>query len=116
MSVAPSFDVAMDTVQENPDIELLVTDLHLGDGKLRTEVVLHVTKALGLPAKTVLITGDTSTVMRSIAHNGQIRLASKPIKADELLLSLKEQSETLLGQLRLQPALGGEAHAALLKI
>ncbi len=97
VSVASSFDVAMDKARENPDVELLVTDFHLGDGRLGTEVVNHVTEILGRPVNTVLITGDTSNAMKSVANNSHIRLASKPVKADEFLLVLKEQSEALPG-------------------
>lgn len=95
VSVAVSFEAAMNKVRENPDIELLVTDFHLGDGRLGTEVARHVTEALGRVINTVLVTGDTSSAMKSVADGSHIRLTSKPIRADEFLLVLREQSETL---------------------
>ncbi|HEY6926779.1 MAG TPA: CHASE3 domain-containing protein [Steroidobacteraceae bacterium] len=93
VSVAASFDAAIDKVRESNDIDVLVTDFHLGDGRLGTDVARAVTEALGRTVRTVLITGDTSSAMRSIAQDSHIRLASKPIKADELLSVLRKQTE-----------------------
>jgi hypothetical protein len=43
-----------------------------------------VQEVLGRSVKTVLITGDTSSAMSQVANNSSVRLASKPIRADEL--------------------------------
>ena len=39
---------------------------------------------------TVLITGDTSSAVKELRHDDNVRMASKPINADELLALLRE--------------------------
>ena len=39
--------------------------------------------------KAVLMTGDTSSAMRELAMESSVKVASKPIKAEELLALLK---------------------------
>jgi hypothetical protein len=49
--------------------------------------------ALGSELKALLITGDTSSVVRKISQDSSLRIISKPVNADEMLGLL----ETLLG-------------------
>ncbi|HTT01313.1 MAG TPA: CHASE3 domain-containing protein [Steroidobacteraceae bacterium] len=95
VTTASSHDAAVEKARGNPDVELVVTDLHLDDGKLGTEVIRSVREALGHRVKVVLITGDTSTKAGDIAHDRDVRLMSKPIKADELLLILSTLTDDL---------------------
>ena len=44
---------------------------------------------LNRPVNAVLMTGDTSTAMREVPLDTNVRVASKPIKADELLGLIK---------------------------
>jgi hypothetical protein len=44
---------------------------------------------LGFRLKAVLMTGDTSTEVRDLPRDGYLRIASKPIRAEELLTLLR---------------------------
>ena len=90
VSVASSLAEALQSARENPDVDLLVTDYHLGGSETGTQVLASLRKQLGLPVKAVLITGDTSSAMRDLAVDDRVRVASKPIKADELLAMMRE--------------------------
>jgi two-component system CheB/CheR fusion protein len=70
--------------------ELLITDYHLRDGETGTQVISALRAALGGSFKSVLVTGDTSTAIREIPHDPNMRIASKPVRAEELLKLLRE--------------------------
>jgi PAS domain S-box-containing protein len=82
---------ALRSAQEIRGFDLLVTDYHLGGGETGTQVISRLRESLGAPLKAVLITGDTSSAIKEIAFDPHLRVASKPVKANELL--------TLLGTL-----------------
>jgi two-component system, sensor histidine kinase len=75
--------------------DLLITDYHLKDGELGTEIIATLRRRWGPNLKAVLITGDTSAGIKELSgnpHSGDphLRIASKPIDADELLTLLWE--------------------------
>ena len=80
---------ALQHVGEGHGIDLLVTDYHLRDGELGTQVIAALRESLALPVKAVLMTGDTSTAVAQLPRDPYLRVASKPIKADELLALLR---------------------------
>jgi len=43
---------------------------------------------VGAEVKAVLVTGDTSTLVKRMSSDPQLRIASKPINAEELLAIL----------------------------
>jgi PAS domain S-box-containing protein len=65
--------------------QLLITDYHLDNGELGTQVIAAVREKLGNQIRAVLVTGDTSAAVKEIGGDPQLRIASKPINADELL-------------------------------
>ena len=69
----------------DPRLDLLVTDYHLRDGQTGMQVVAALREALRVPLRAILITGDTSAAMQELRMDPHLRLASKPIKAEELL-------------------------------
>jgi two-component system, sensor histidine kinase len=73
--------------QEN--IDLLVTDYHLSGGETGIQVIAALREILGFALKAVLMTGDTSTAVRELPRDTYLRVASKPIKAEELLTLLR---------------------------
>jgi two-component system, sensor histidine kinase len=81
---------ALQRVREAEAIDLLVTDYHLGEGKTGVEVIAAVRDTLKAQVKSVLITGDTSSAIRDLPGDPDFRVASKPIKAEELLRLLRE--------------------------
>ena len=66
--------------------DLLVTDYHLANGETGIETIAALREALHAPLKAVLITGDTSLVT---PLDPDLRVASKPIRAEELLTLLR---------------------------
>ena len=86
---ASSIAEARERVTQHPSIRLLVTDYHLGRGETGTEVIAAVRDLLGSSLKAILVTGDTSYVVRELEHDSQVRVASKPINADQLLAMVK---------------------------
>jgi CheY-like chemotaxis protein len=90
VSAVSSLAEAVQVACQDADINLLVTDYHLGGSETGTQVVASVREQLARPVKAVLITGDTSSAIRDLAVDERIRVASKPIKADELLAMMRE--------------------------
>lgn len=80
---------AMQKARENP-VDLLVTDYHLADGHTGLDVIAALRGIIGEGLKAVMVTGDTSSKIRDFAADPRIRLASKPVQADALLLSVRE--------------------------
>ena len=80
---------ALQRAREAEGLDLLVTDYHLGEGETGIQVIAAVRDALKAPVKSVLITGDTSSAIKDLPRDPFFRVASKPIKAEELLTLLR---------------------------
>jgi hypothetical protein len=52
-------------------------------------VIAALREALGNSLKAVIVTGDTSSVVKQLPRDPSLRIASKPIRADELLTLLR---------------------------
>lgn len=72
---------------------LLVTDYHLGNGELGTEVIAALRTRLGPLLKVVLLTGDTSGAVKEMHSDPNLRILSKPVNAEELLRLLQDLLE-----------------------
>ncbi len=72
-------------LQDDTEFDLLITDYHLEAGRRGTEVIAAVRAALGPEFPAILVTGDTSSVVREIQGDEQLRIASKPINSREFL-------------------------------
>lgn len=70
-------------------IDLLVTDYHLSDGETGLQLITALRESLGVSLKAVLMTGDTSSAMKEMPRDPYLRIASKPVDADELLAMLR---------------------------
>jgi two-component system, sensor histidine kinase len=81
---------ALGAARQDPDIDLVVTDYHLGSRETGTQVITALREILGKPIKAVLMTGDTSSAFRELPVESGVKIASKPIKADELLRLIHE--------------------------
>ncbi|HTT01816.1 MAG TPA: hybrid sensor histidine kinase/response regulator [Steroidobacteraceae bacterium] len=86
---ASSLQEAVERLAEMPGVDLLVTDYHLQNGSTGLDVINAVRTTAGEGLKAVLVTGDTSSTIRGLPSDERIRLASKPIDADELLGLIK---------------------------
>jgi CheY-like chemotaxis protein len=76
-------------IRDGNGIDLLISDYHLGGGETGTQVIAALREALGAPLKAVLMTGDTSTAINELPRDPLLRVASKPIVAEELLTLLR---------------------------
>jgi PAS domain S-box-containing protein len=76
---------ALEHLAGGKGIDLLVTDYHLANGETGTSVISALRDSLGTDLKAVLITGDTSNAVKGLPRDPMMRIASKPIQADELL-------------------------------
>ncbi|HMK87906.1 MAG TPA: ATP-binding protein [Steroidobacteraceae bacterium] len=63
---------------------LVITDYHLADEENGIDVIAALRGTLG-PVRAILMTGDTSSAIKELAGDQHLRIASKPINADELL-------------------------------
>jgi PAS domain S-box-containing protein len=79
---------ALRSARENGRPDLLIADYHLGGGELGTEVIAAVRESVGADVRAVLVTGDTSTLVKQMPGDPYLRIASKPINAEELLAIL----------------------------
>jgi two-component system CheB/CheR fusion protein len=80
-----SLGAALAHAANEPRVDLLVTDYHLRDGETGMQVIAALREALRVPLRAILITGDTSAAVNELRLDPHLRLASKPIKAEELL-------------------------------
>ena len=88
VTAVESMAEALQKVREE-SIDLLVTDYHLNDGETGTQVIAALRETLGFPLKAVLMTGDTSSAVQELPRDSCLRVASKPIQAEELLTLLR---------------------------
>lgn len=87
---ASNREEALQRGREHPDLDLLVSDYHLKEDQTGLNVIAGIREHLGRNIPAVLVTGDTSTAMRKLPGDRQLRLASKPIDAEELLTLIDE--------------------------
>jgi two-component system CheB/CheR fusion protein len=80
---------ALQRVREAEGIDLLVTDYHLAQGETGIQVIAAIRDTMKTPVKSVLITGDTSSAIKDLPRDPYFRVASKPIRAEELLTLLR---------------------------
>jgi len=89
VTAVASLAEALEQVRGDPRVDLLLTDYHLGDGEIGTQVITSLRKALGPQLKAVLMTGDTSSAIQRLPADPLMRLASKPVNSEELLSLLQ---------------------------
>jgi PAS domain S-box-containing protein len=84
VTAVSSLAEAVHAANHGDKIDLLITDYHLRDETGLT-VIATLREKLGEELKALLITGDTSSVMRKISQDSKVRVISKPVNADEML-------------------------------
>lgn len=80
---------ALQAARDAEGIDILVTDYHLANGETGTEVIAAVRELVGSGLRAVLMTGDTSSAIKVLPRDARLQIASKPVKADELLALLE---------------------------
>jgi PAS domain S-box-containing protein len=89
VTAVASLSEAVQHVRDGNDVDLLVSDYHLSDGETGIQVIAALRELLGESLKAVLATGDTSSAIQDLPRDPLLRIASKPIKAEELLTLLR---------------------------
>ena len=85
VTTAGSLTEAEERANETGDFDLVVSDYHLADGETGLQVIAWLRQLLGVHLKAILVTGDTSSAIRDLQRDENLRLASKPIDSDELV-------------------------------
>lgn len=70
--------------------DLLITDYHLAHGQTGQDVIKAVRGAAGRMIPTLMITGDTSSLIRALTEDANLRIISKPVNADAMLRTLEQ--------------------------
>ena len=78
------------TLRESPRIDLVIADYHLQKGETGIEVIAAARAVAGEHLGAVLVSGDTSSTLREVQATDRLRIASKPIQADQLLSLMAE--------------------------
>lgn len=89
---AASLDQALAVVDNQPRLDLLLTDFHLPGGKTGYDVIRHVREALGEPLPAIMLSGDTSEEIEDSSDERDVRFVSKPIDPYRLLALVQELS------------------------
>ncbi len=90
VTTAASADEALEHLRAaGAQFDLLVTDYHLEGGRTGTQVIAAARELLGETLKAILVTGDTSSAVRELSADANLRITSKPINSDELLELVK---------------------------
>jgi two-component system, sensor histidine kinase len=82
---AASLAEAVREAHRGSRIDLVIADYHLQKGETGIDVIAAIRKLAGESLAAVLVSGDTSSTLRNLGADERLRLASKPIQADELL-------------------------------
>jgi PAS domain S-box-containing protein len=90
VATAATADEALGLLEAHESFDLLITDYHLGADRTGTEVIEAARRVLGESLRAILVTGDTSSAVREIAANANLRITSKPINSRELLGLVRE--------------------------
>jgi two-component system CheB/CheR fusion protein len=90
VTAVASLGQALQHARHEAKLDVLVTDYHLSMGETGTQLITALRESLGAHLKAVLITGDTSSAIKQLPRDPCLRVASKPIIAEELLTLLKE--------------------------
>jgi PAS domain S-box-containing protein len=84
-----SLTEAVQRASELDGVDLVVTDYHLREGETGIQVIAALRQTVRSTLGAVLITGDTSSAIKELPADPNLRVASKPIRAEELLKLIK---------------------------
>ena len=84
VETAASLAEALERLAGPQGFDLLVADYHLG-AETGMEVIAAVRARIGEALGAILVTGDTSPAVQGLEHDERLRIASKPLEAEQLL-------------------------------
>jgi PAS domain S-box-containing protein len=76
--------------REGPDIDLVVTDFHLDGPDNGLQVLDRLRTAAGRDLPAVVLSGDTSPILRHAGQLSRVQLLRKPIEARHLIRTLEQ--------------------------
>lgn len=88
VTAVASLAEAVRSAREAGAPDLLITDYRLGNGELGTQVIAALRHSVGAHLKAVLVSGDVPAAARELRNDPNLRIASKPYNAKELLTLL----------------------------
>jgi len=94
VAAAASMSEALQIVAESDPFELLITDFHLGGGATGVDLLTELRARYGGELNAIVVSGDTSFVVKSLQPDAHLRIANKPLRAAQLLTLMSE----LLGE------------------
>ncbi len=89
VAAAASGAEALRLAADGFDPELVICDLHLGDGENGIEALQRLRAASGRELPALLLSGDSSDAARAVAKVGGVGMLLKPVDPDELLAELR---------------------------
>lgn len=87
---AANFAEAAELLQADEHFDLVVSDYHLEKGRTGTQVIETARGLRGATLKAILVTGDTSSAVRELQCDANLRITSKPINSGEFLRLVKD--------------------------
>jgi two-component system, sensor histidine kinase len=91
VTTARSAAEARQKANESPP-DLVISDYHLGPGETGDQVITSLRAQHGAGLKAILMTGDTSSTVRNLHIDANLRVVSKPVQAEQLLSLLNQLS------------------------
>ncbi len=85
VSAVATLEEALQALEQNPDISILISDYHLEGGTTGSDVIAAARARRGPGFRAILVTGDTSSAIAGLQRDAHLRVTSKPINPDELL-------------------------------
>lgn len=85
-----SLQDALQAAGEKPTVDLVITDYHLNGRETGIQVIAALRELLGRPVKALLMTGDISSAIRDLPRDRDLRIANKPLQAEEMLTILHQ--------------------------
>ncbi len=89
VTTATSLAEAVERAGASPDLDVLITDYHLGDHETGRQVVTAVRQIFGPEFKAIVMTGDTSTAVHSFDADRCLCWVRKPFSPRHLATVLE---------------------------
>lgn len=93
VSAAASIAEALRMASDRDAFDLLITDFHLGGGSTGLELLAALRARYGSGLKSILVSGDTSFAVKNLQPDRYLRIANKPLRAEQLLRLITELLE-----------------------
>jgi two-component system, sensor histidine kinase len=90
---AASMAEALQIATHRDRFDLLITDFHLGAGATGVELVAALRARYGIDLKAIVVSGDTSFAVKNLQPDAHLRIANKPLRAEQLLTLMAELIE-----------------------